>query len=449
MPITPSPKVEEVTVQKTQVLLASAVTFLGSFLFLIPGFPFHKGFCVVSFASFLFHIGLFFVFDKLSRRHLVISNFVNIILLGFAIHFTGGILSPFVPVFMLILFSGAGYGFPYRPALLTALIVYASVVMLEFAGLMTPLKIRPSDLYRNWPSTILVGMANVAFMLSSGSIYKLTISKLRSDLEKEIFLKHSMIKELTRLEAPSQMGLLVQKIAHDIKGPLGAISGFVELLQTEAQLSPESLEDCRTMYSELKRIQNLLGRMNQYTKTSGGKKEWIELRDVVDTVLTVMAFLPGAKSIHVSKTYPNGTHLFVNVNREELQQALFNIVKNAVESLSNQNGDKNLTVHLKNADGQVDLEITDNGPGFPSDMLEKISQAPQSTKKEGSGLGLIIVREIIESNNGELIFQPTEKGAQVIIRLPVRYQNASPDAFAPRFSPIQIKGGKSNNDVEL
>jgi signal transduction histidine kinase len=85
----------------------------------------------------------------------------------------------------------------------------------------------------------------------------------------------------------------------------------------------------------------------------------------------------------------------------QLKQVLINLVKNGMEALENTN-DPTLTLSAKRVLDHLQLEVSDNGPGIPPEMLDKIFVPFFSTKTEGSGIGLPLSRQILRNHGGQL-----------------------------------------------
>ncbi len=108
------------------------------------------------------------------------------------------------------------------------------------------------------------------------------------------------------------------------------------------------------------------------------------------------------------------------VNKEGLQQVYFNLFKNALEAAGPDAPEFKIAVKIHKKDGAILIEIEDNGPGIPADILEKLGQEVTTSKKGGGGIGLIISREIVESHGGQFKISSTAgQGTTVLTSFPV------------------------------
>jgi signal transduction histidine kinase len=414
-------------IKRAHALFTSIVTLGAAMLFLLPDFPLPAGFLAICITSSLFHALLYLFFDRATPAVFTLSNVANLVMLALAIHFTGGILSPFTMVFALVLISGAGYGVNMSAALAVSVGAYCGVVLAEKTGFLMPVDLTASDIYRNWPATLLVLLSVIGFMASSGSIYKVTVNNLRQKIGTELEIKQSMANRLARLDAPSQVGLLVNKIVNEVNGPLTTVNGFLQVFRADTDLSPDMRQDCHLMIQEISRINRMLSRMVAYTKSDESGRQRLCPRDLVETVLAVISFLPGSSGISVYKELiPAGT-LFVFGNKQELHQVVFNILKNAIEALQATPGDRIIRVHLENRAGTAVLTISDNGTGIPKSILDGLGKEMISTKPQGAGIGLIVANEIVKSYKGRLSFESVPNGGTTVkVTLPT-YQPAKKD----------------------
>lgn len=122
------------------------------------------------------------------------------------------------------------------------------------------------------------------------------------------------------------------------------------------------------------------------------------------------------KKIKYTFTHDDGQNYSCKCDEKQISRALLNIFKNAYEAMQNIE-EKSITVELKKSPSEIIIEINDNGPGFPEKLLDKITEPYVSTKIKGSGLGLSIVKKIIDDHNGKLLIKnsPDHHGMITII----------------------------------
>jgi len=390
-------------------------------LWFSPLFPFPRAFFYFALASLMLHLSVLAVYyrrETMLRTVLIGASFLNMGILALVMHFTGGIISPFAFIFLPILISATAYGVQSSYSFFSATLMYILVVLLEAAGIVEPVSIRPQDIYACRPLVALIAINFIGALTVASFLYKGVLKILETQIAAEHRKKESFMKRLADLEAPSQVGMLVSKVVHDIQGPLGAIQGFVHFLSEEKALSDEAREDCRLMQGELKRVSQLLSGLLRYTRPSDQKAEDIDPAAALDTVLSVLSFHPLAKGIDFFREVRMDP-LRVRCNREQLQQIFFNILKNSAEALREVPPPRRVRIELGKMNGRFRTEISDNGPGIPEGVLTESSGRKRTTKKDGSGLGLAITRELLESYGGSLELANEDRGgARVTLWLP-------------------------------
>lgn len=218
---------------------------------------------------------------------------------------------------------------------------------------------------------------------------------------------------------------LVRGMAHEIKNPLGGIRGAAQLL--ERQLSDPSLHDyTHVIIEEADRLRNLVDRLL-------GPRELPTLEDVnIHAILERVCQLIEAETkntISLSRDYDPSIPEFIG-DAGQLIQAVLNIMRNSMQAMQAAKT-QDPAIHIKTrAFRQMTLgaekhrlvcsvEITDNGPGIPEDILSKIFYPMVSGRADGSGLGLSIAQSIINQHQGliECDTRPGETRFQLFIPL--------------------------------
>ena len=406
---------------RAQILFTALVAAAAAGIAFLPCFPFDPRFSYIALFSSAMHFLLLAFFHRATRGVLTVYCFVNIVLMGFVMHFTGGVASPFVLVFIFILIAMYYAGLRHPLLLPSTIATYAAVVLLEYAGVIDAPRVSSVDIYQCGWITLFVLLSISGFLGISGSIYDLILRELRGRVEADQLSKQNLLRKMAELEASSQVGAMVAKIAHDINGPVTAIRGFLELLAQDKALDAETQEDCRLIITESQRIADMTNRMVRYVRHAPAKaNERISLVRLMEDILAVIQFHPLAHGVRFEKTYPPpGEGLDIMGQKGSLQQVYFNIVKNAVEAIKGQES-RVVRVVLEKSQGHCQVAVVDNGPGMAEDVLKKVRLGYYTTKPGGTGLGLMIVRELLEMHEGTMDIQSIpRKGTCVLTRLPL------------------------------
>lgn len=217
----------------------------------------------------------------------------------------------------------------------------------------------------------------------------------------------------------SLIGRLSATMAHEIRNPLASMSGAAQMLAT-GQLSAEKAERMAALVDkQAKRVSELI---EGYLSLSRSSKDFPFTRFDVNELLgeSIESALHGFAGGVSIKFKPFPSELFVMANRVRLGQAVWNLLRNAVEALENTSEPQVIVSTGRSAeDGSAVMKIADNGPGITDSFRNRIWEPFQSTKETGTGLGLYIVRRVVEEHNGTIGAENAPEGGAVFtIKLP-------------------------------
>ncbi|WP_419874862.1 ATP-binding protein [Candidatus Pristimantibacillus sp. PTI5] len=206
------------------------------------------------------------------------------------------------------------------------------------------------------------------------------------------------------------VGKLAAGIAHEIRNPLTAIKGFMQLLKER------NTNYVDIMLVEIERINNIVNEFMSLAKPHNINFVRINLNKLIEDVVLFMrpqAHLHGVAMI---------VDFTVDINEfkcepNQLKQLFINIIKNAIEAMPN-GGVVTLFVN-RDGDGNVSIKVTDEGQGIPEDGLARLGEPFYSGKENGTGLGIVICHRIVEAHKGTLSFKSKlQQGTTVEINFP-------------------------------
>ncbi|WP_438432192.1 PAS domain S-box protein [Gorillibacterium sp. sgz500922] len=208
-------------------------------------------------------------------------------------------------------------------------------------------------------------------------------------------------------------GGLAAGIAHEIRNPLTAIRGFIQLMKNGTV--KEEFHDI--ILSELSRIDTIIRELLILSKPheiSFTQTDLYSMLDHVVTLINTQAILHGVEIEQICGTEPVQLHCDVN----QIKQVLINLLKNAIEAMP---GGGRITVETHPAGAKsVQILIKDQGVGISPEDLEKIGQMFYTTKESGTGLGMMISHEIIRNHGGRMSLRSAQGvGTTVEIILPL------------------------------
>jgi two-component system nitrogen regulation sensor histidine kinase GlnL len=232
-------------------------------------------------------------------------------------------------------------------------------------------------------------------------------------------------KEEQLLSQQNTARLLVRGLAHEIKNPLGGLRGAAQLLDLEL-IDPDLKEYTGIIIAESDRLQGLMDKMLGPNKLPN--KKLLNIHEVLERVRQLVE-AEASGNIQILCDYdPSIPDL--KADKDQLIQAVLNIVRNAVQAVDgtgmiklNTRIKRNVTIGRKNHKLAVKIDITDNGPGIDAEMMNQIFYPMITGRPEGTGLGLSIAHSLISQHNG-LIECKSEPGITTFsILLPLEYGN--------------------------
>ena len=220
-----------------------------------------------------------------------------------------------------------------------------------------------------------------------------------------------MEAQLRRADRLATVGQLAAGMAHEIRNPLAAISGSVQLLMEGDKLTGEDRYLMGIVLREAERLNSLLTDFLVYARTS---PPCLEEVDVVELLDELIALLDADERFKEIEWHREGDGpLLWRCDRNQLRQALWNLLLNGAEAM---NAGGRLTCGIDRDEKTVYIE--DTGPGIPADIREKVFDPFFTTKDRGTGLGLSTVHAIVEAHRGRLdLIRAAGGGERFVMRL--------------------------------
>jgi two-component system NtrC family sensor kinase len=227
-----------------------------------------------------------------------------------------------------------------------------------------------------------------------------------------------MQKQLMQSEKLASLGKLAAGVAHEINNPMTGILTNASLLLEDLPPDDPRREDLETIVNETIRCRRIVKGLLDFARQSQPEKKRVLINEIVRNSLALLRNQASFRNIEiVEELDPYLPEIFADPN--QIQQVFVNILINAAEAM-NQNG--RIRVASKRADRvgeQVEVAISDTGPGIPPDAVSKLFDPFYTTKSTGTGLGLAVSYGIVQSHGGTIeVDSEPGYGATFIVRLP-------------------------------
>ncbi|MBC7105897.1 MAG: two-component system sensor histidine kinase AtoS, partial [Firmicutes bacterium] len=227
---------------------------------------------------------------------------------------------------------------------------------------------------------------------------------------RDITERKRMEDQMHRQERLAALGKLVAGVAHEIRNPLTAISGYIQFWKKHNNPSPQSMD---VIAREVARLNGLVEKLLFFSRPPEAR---FTLQDVNDLVERVLAFFraTGCDGLDFRVTLAPDLPP-VAVDPEQMEQALANVIYNACQAMP-RGGVLRVSTSAEPEGGWVVVAVADEGPGIPPEHLPHLFDPFFTTKPKGAGLGLAITHEIVRAHGGTVEVESTV-GAGSVFRI--------------------------------
>lgn len=295
-----------------------------------------------------------------------------------------------------------------------------AITMWIYRGIVTPIR-RLGEAAQN------IKEGNLDFTIEAGADDE--IGRLCSNFEEMRQRLKDTAEE--KLESEKENRELISNISHDLKTPITAIKGYVEGIMDGVADTPEKMEKyIRTIYSKANDMDRLINELTLYSQIDANRIPYnfnrIRAVDYFNDCIEEIGL--GLEAEHIGLTYYNYTadDVLIIADPEQLKRAIDNIIGNSVKYMDKAHGQIN--VRVKDVGDFIQVEIEDNGKGIAQKDLAYIfdrfyrTDASRNSQTGGSGIGLSIVKKIIEDHGGKIWATSKESTGTVMYFVLRKYQ---------------------------
>ena len=259
------------------------------------------------------------------------------------------------------------------------------------------------------------GSATTAPILEDGKVVGALI------IVRDTTEERRLTEQLMRQEKLAAVGQLVSGVAHELNNPLASVLAFTQLLLTgDSPLAPDQGQALETIQQEAKRAARIVGNLLTFARQHQPERTITDLNRVVTDTLELRLYGLRLQEVDVEVELDQDLPL-TWADPFQLQQVVLNLLVNAEQALATWTGPKRLFLRTSRRKKLLFIEVTDTGPGIPTENRSRIFNPFFTTKPvgEGTGLGLSISDGIIREHNGAIrVSSQPGKGARFVIELP-------------------------------
>ena len=227
------------------------------------------------------------------------------------------------------------------------------------------------------------------------------------------------VTHLLQAQRDAAWAEVARRLAHEIKNPLTPIQLSAE--RVELKLAPKlNAQDAdmlarstRTIVNQVAALKRMVDAFSQYARTPEPAMRELDLNALVTEVLTLYESLGSRIALELASELPP-----IVGDAAQLRQVVHNLMQNAQDALA-ETAEPRIVIRTERFDERVRFSVTDNGTGFPENLMKRAFEPYVTTKPKGTGLGLVIVKKIVEEHGGDVtVGNVAPAGARVTITLP-------------------------------
>jgi len=226
--------------------------------------------------------------------------------------------------------------------------------------------------------------------------------------------------QLVQSEKIASVGRMAAGVAHEINNPLAGVLIYAELLKESFVDNPQHLEDINEIIKQTLRCKKIVSELLEFSRQSIGKESAFELEKLIDACLNLLTKQAAFQDIRIVKEIEPGMPTMLG-DMGQLQQVFTNLFINASDAMKGV-GKLHINAEYLSKESMFVIRVSDEGPGIPVEIRDKIFDIFYTSKPvgKGTGLGLSISQNIINLHGGSIRFEcPRKGGTTFIIELPL------------------------------
>jgi len=225
-------------------------------------------------------------------------------------------------------------------------------------------------------------------------------------------------QKLARTEREGAWQTIARTIAHEINNPLTPMRLNIQHMQRLKASGDERFDtyfrnSTEMLIGEIDKLSHIASSISTFAKMPDVSPARVDISEKLYAVIRLFR----NNQEHVPIRYLGAEHGVMGIaDEEQIGQVFNNLIKNALQAIEGlPNGD--IIVILKDLDNRIEVSVSDNGPGIPDEIREKIFEPNFTTKSNGTGIGLAISKNIVEGGGGSIRLETGPKGTTFVVNL--------------------------------
>lgn len=253
-------------------------------------------------------------------------------------------------------------------------------------------------------------------------------------------------QEIRRRDRLAAMGKMAAGIAHEIRNPLAAMRGSIQVLRSELDLSEDQAQLMQIVLRESDRLDKIVSDFLAYARPSPAKLAEFDLVNWIKETVALIRYSNESSTKHEILVECPEASISIVADSNQLRQIIWNLARNSLQAMPE--GGKLIIELNQNKEKDIILTFTDTGVGMSEEEMERIFEPFNSNRPGGTGLGMAIVYQIISDHNGKIdVVSSPNQGARITITLPQNTTNKIPIDLLPQQN-IFSSSGKFNPSLD-
>jgi len=251
-------------------------------------------------------------------------------------------------------------------------------------------------------------------------IIRLQIKSIKESGEFIFILLVDDITDVSEAQRHQAWSEVARRLAHEIKNPLTPIQLSAERVESKLKdkLSVEDLQmlqrSTQTIVNQVESLKIMVNEFADYARTPKLKKEDTDINEFIQEILDLYE----SSKVRIKYDNVKGS-LIVSLDKNKLRQVFINLIENSIDALESTKKPLIYISVIKRMKTLI-FKISDNGPGVPSELINRVFEPYVTSKTKGTGLGLAIVYKIIDEHNGDIkILNDKKGGTLVTFKIPI------------------------------
>jgi two-component system NtrC family sensor kinase len=265
--------------------------------------------------------------------------------------------------------------------------------------------------------------------------------------------KRRLQEQLLQSEKMSAIGQLIAGVAHDLNNPLASVVGFSDLLGEAPDVPPRLAEPLAVIRQEAERASSIVRNLLSFARRQEGERQLQSIRPILESTHQLLKNQLLAARIELTLTFEPGLPE-VEVHANQIKQVFVNIINNsaqAIASMRAQQGGGRIDIVTRCEPDGLSVNISDNGPGIPEAVVQRIFEPFFSTKSEGegTGLGLSICHGIVKEHGGDIAVDPGGAGSGHGATFSVQLPTGIRAELSPHTAGVEADSGRAERPEHL